>query len=363
VIYLDHAATGLPRRPEALAAAIEAAGLGNPGRGLHAVQRAAREELEAARQAVAALAGSGVVCFTSGATVALNQAILGWRPRPRCVAIAPLLHNAVYRPLRASGAALWPLPHDGCGRIDLARVAASWVAGTSLVVVGHGCNVTGLMQPVAELVELAHARQAAVVVDCAQTAGLQVPLEVGAADALAWSAHKGLRALPGAGVLVVCGDAVLEPLLHGGTGFDAAAEEMPGELPQRLEAGTPNLPGIAALGRAAASARAETWDWRGAAAALAEAVQRGGAVIVGRGELPIVSFRLPGVAPRLAEEMLDRACDIVVRAGLHCAPLAHRLLGTLAEGTVRASAGSCTGPGELEMLGRALQEIARHGGD
>ncbi|MBX3272159.1 MAG: aminotransferase class V-fold PLP-dependent enzyme [Sandaracinaceae bacterium] len=359
MIYLDHAATGLPRLPAALAALADAAALGSPGRGHHRVAAGASAALAEARGAVAALAGGGTVCFTSGATAALNQAILGLRPAPRAVAVDPLLHNAARRPVHALGVPVWTLPHDARGRVDVAASAREWPAEIELVVVGHASNVTGALQPVAALAELARARGARTVVDCAQTAGLGGALDVGDAELIAFSSHKALRAPAGAGALVVRGGVALEPRAYGGTGADAADPEMPAELPGRLEAGTHALPAIAALGRAARHALAEPFDPAPLAAALQRAVDRSGARVLAAGELPIVLFAIDGVAPLEVEEILDRAFDLVVRAGLHCAPAAHAHLGTLAEGgAVRASAGAGTTTDDLAALTDVLTRLA-----
>ncbi len=355
MIYLDHAATSLPRRVESVRAAVEASSWANPGRGTHGPQSQSSDRVEDARAVLAELVGFGEICFTSGATAALNQAILGWDPSPACIAIGSMVHNAVRRPAHHCAAEVWTLPHDRDGLVDVAETRRRWRDGTALVVVDDASNVTGLRQPVADLVEVAHDRGAGVVVDCAQTAGVVMPLAVGEADAVAFSAHKGLRALPGCGVLAVRPSLSLVPRVHGGTGEDAIDEAMPAELPRRLEAGTLNLPGIAALGAAAATARRDSWDWRGMATHLREAVVAGGGRLVGRGELPIVSFVLDGISAVEVEEMLDRAFGITCRAGLHCAPAAHSVLGTLDGGAVRVSAGATTTCDDLKQLEVALR--------
>ncbi len=358
--YFDHAATSIPRAPVALEAALRGAELANPGRGLHRLQRAAAAEVRSARQVVGALVPGTVVTFHAGATAALNQAIAGLRPRPRAVALGPMLHNAARRPALALGVPTWTLPHDADGVIDIARAEAEWASDTDLIVVGHASNVTGVGQPVEALCALARRKAARVVLDAAPTAGVW-SLDVGA-DMVAFSAHKHLRSIPGTGVLAIRAGVELEPLLRGGVGFDAASDDMPAELPERLEAGTPNLPGILALGAAAGAA--ESWDAATANAALTEVVRRADLRPLGRagaGEaLPVVSFEAPGQDPRATEEMLDRVFDITVRAGLHCAPSAHRVLGTDQVGTVRVSTGATTTDAELEALGRALNDLARH---
>lgn len=360
MIYLDHAATGLPRHPAATAAAVEAFALGNPGRGRHHVQAAALHCVEQARRDVAALVvGGGTVVFTSGCTAALNQALLGWRPRPALVAVDPLAHNATRRPLHAMGARTWVLPAGEHGVVDVAAAQDSWRDGTQLVVLTHGCNVNGALQPVPQLAQLAHRRGAAVVVDAAQTAGVVVPLDVGPADAVAFSAHKGLRALPGVGALVLRGAPVLEPLLAGGTGGDAVSPGMPDALPMRLEAGTPNVVGIAAMGAAARTV--DAWDVMGMARRLCDAVERAGMKPVWGGGLPTVGCVVAGRTGGEVEEMLDRVFGIVARGGLHCAPDAHARLGSPPEGTIRFSAGSSTTQQDLDALTAALRQLGGGG--
>ncbi len=357
-VYLDHAATSLPRRRAATEAAAAAQNLANPSRGLHTAQAEATRVLETARAAVRALVGYGTVCFTPGCTYALSQAILGIRPKPRAVAVDPLSHNAIRRAALRLGVPLWVLPHDAGGRIDVDRVRGEWEP-VDLLVVAHASNVTGRLQPVRELVEVARARGARVIVDAAQTAGI-VPLDLGEPSALAFSAHKGLAALAGTGALVLADGVDLEPLVVGGTGFDSLSPEMPAELPARLEVGTMNLPGIAAMGAAAREALDRPWDYEPITARLQEAVAQAGVRAVGSGELPIVSFNVDGTSPTEVEEMLDRSFDIVVRAGLHCAPSAHEALGSLPTGTVRASAGAATIADEVSALREALVAISRN---
>ena len=350
MIYLDHAATSIPRSPAVQGAIAMALEMASPGRGRHGPQEAARAAVEDARAAVAALGGRGVVCFTPGATFGLNQAILGWRPRPRRIGLDPLVHNAARRPAVASGVPLFSLPGDANGRVDL---DADWPADLDLLVITHGSNVTGLVQPVDDILERARSVGAAVIVDAAQTAGL-TPLP--RADAVAFSGHKGLAASPGIGALVVDPARGLEPLVRGGVGFDSQADDVPDDLPARLESGTVNLPGVLAMGAAARSL--PSWDWREAGRALRDALAAAGLTSVGGGELPVASVRVPGWEPRTLEELLDRVYGIVTRAGLHCAPAAHAMIGTAeGGGTLRVSSGRGTSKVELDALTRALREV------
>lgn len=352
MIWLDHAATSLPRDEAALAAAIAAADLPTPGRGHHAGQRAATELLERARATAASLVGLPVACFTSGATFSLNAAIAGWRPRPRRIAVDPWAHNAVARAITHNGAAMWTLPTQGGERIDLDEVTRQWPADVDLVVLTHASNVTGHLLPLAELIAIARGRGAAVIVDAAQTAGL-VPAQLFCdADAVAFSAHKALRALPGVGVLALREGVTIDPIVVGGSGSDADEPIAEAVLPGRLEVGTPNLPGIAAM--AAAAAQPVRGHYSERAATLREAILRADLSPLGGNDLPIACVKTP--VPYELEDLLDRGYGIRARAGMHCAPMAHRTLGTHPIGTLRLSAGASTTPADLEVLTRALRE-------
>lgn len=361
MIYFDHAATSLPRNENALARASEAAAFGNPRRGHHGLQAQASAALDEARAAVSRLAGGiGQTAFLSSATHSLNQAILGWRPKPLAIALDPMAHNATRRPALRLGVPTWILPHDDQGRIDVDALESAWEPGTGLVILNHGSNISGLLQPVAQVAEIAQSKGAAVIVDAAQTGGLVFPMDLGPVDAVALSGHKGLRGLPGTGALVAVSDIDIDPLITGGIGWDDTEEDMPEEYPYRLEAGTSNLPGAVAMGIAAEDAMASVWDWRTAAVALREAVEAAGVRKIWSGELPVLSFEIEGKSPQEVEAALDREFGIVVRSGLHCAPEAHQVLGTLEHGTVRVSTSAATRPEDYEALTEALRYVATH---
>ena len=145
MIYLDHASTALPKREEAIHAASLAHALPSPGRGKHRWQLEAERCVETAREAVLALGAfeDHVACFTSGATHALNQAIRGVGATR--IAVGPLAHNAVTRPIAAAEIDAWVLPSDDLGRVDLDAADAGWVEGTDWVVVTHASNVNGVI--------------------------------------------------------------------------------------------------------------------------------------------------------------------------------------------------------------------------
>lgn len=357
MIYFDHAATSLPRNQRALSSATEAAVLGNPRRGRHGTQAKAAQVLDTARNAVNGLIGFGETAFLSSATHSLNQAILGWKPRPLAIAIDPMAHNSTRRPALRVGSPVWTLPHDEDGRIDVARLKESWEQGTGLVILTHASNISGLLQPITEVAEFAQSKGAAVIVDAAQSVGTVFPLELGPVDAVALSGHKGLRGLPGTGALVMDASCDIDPLITGGIGWDDWEEDMPEEYPYRLEAGTYNLPGAVAMGVAAQDAVENPWDWKGCAERLEATVRQAGIDAVWSGELPVLSFAIEGKTPQEVEHVLDRDFGIIVRSGLHCAPEAHRVLGTFETGTVRVSASSSTSDADFDALYDALTHI------
>ena len=370
-IYLDHAATALPRSPQAIAAATNALNLGNAQRGVYAPAALASQLLSKARHHIGRMVGveeSHTVCFLASATAALNQVLLG--AKPRCVALDPLAHNAAYRPIMALAnqrdTHYWVLPHHPTGKIDLAQVKQQWISGTDWLVLTHGSNVTGLIQPI-EVVEAAQRLGARVLVDACQTAGAIDLTGLACADAIAFGAHKSLRGLPGVGALIINNNLPpLEPLIYGGTGGLATTAAMPLELPTRLEAGTLNLPGIAAF-----AAAAETWlthphSGSISAADLSTAVMAGGGVPLPsdpQQSLPVVSFVLPQTSVWESADMLERCFDIQLRAGLHCAPLAHRTLGSFPEGALRVSSGATTTTADLVALTQAIRTVCSRYGD
>jgi len=378
VIYLDHAATSFPKAPgvaEAMRRTLEEAG-GNPGRGGHALALAAQGVVADTRRRLAALLGApdpSRVIFTASATEALNQALFGLlRPGDRVVTTS-LEHNAVVRPLAAlsaRGVTVAPVACAADGTLDLEDLERALQAGpTRLVAMVHASNVCGTLLPAGEAARLAHARGALFLLDAAQTAGV-LPIDVGAlqVDLLAVPGHKGLLGPPGTGALWVAPGVSLAPLRHGGTGIRSEEARMPEALPEGLEAGTPNTVGLGGLGAALA------WlEGRGVAAVRAHEVALTGRLLEGLRGLPglrlhgvadparqvaTVSITLPGWEPMDLAAVLEGSFGIAVRAGLQCAPAAHRTLGTLPAGTVRLSAGCATTADEIDQALAALAAVA-----
>ena len=365
MIYLDNAATTLRKPPQVYRAVLEAMRLcANPGRGGHPAARRADELVYRTRALAARYFGlePEQVCFTANATEGLNVALRSLvRPGDRVV-ISGLEHNAVTRTLRALEARTVPVTAPLFDpEAWLAAFEAALIPGTRAVVCLHVSNVYGARLPVEELGALCGRRGVPLVVDASQSAGLLPvrPADWGAAFT-AMPGHKGLLGPQGTGLLL-CRQKP-EPLRFGGTGSQSLEQTMPEELPDRLEAGTLNVPGIAGLGAGLSyllRQRQEALAAREAALlrAAAEGLARLGARLwTGPGQTGVLSFRLPGLDCQEAAAAYA-ARGVALRAGLHCAPLAHRTGGTLPEGTLRLSLSALTGPEEIRGFLEATRRL------
>ena len=374
MIYMDNAATSHPKAPgvaAAVAACLES-GTCSPGRGSHPLALAASRLLFEARSACAELLGVAEperLIFTGNATEALNLVLLGSVPAGGLVACSSLEHNAVMRPLQhlqaTRGVRVRVIPFDGCGRPDPAALGQVLEQRPDLMVLTAASNVTGALTPVADVAELCGRWGVPLCVDASQSVG-HVALPVAVA-ALCFSGHKGLLGPTGTGGVYLAPGFDPQPLLRGGTGSASGLEFQPEILPDRYEAGTPNLPGLAGLGTAVrflAATGIQTIHAR--ETALCDELLRGllelpGVTIQGPGpgqaRVPVLSIT---VADRDLGELaleLDRRA-ICTRVGLHCAPAAHQSLGTLASGgTLRFSPGWFTRPDEIQATLSALEAI------
>ena len=376
-IYLDHGATAFPRAPgvaQAMVRFLDEAS-GNPGRSGHRLSVAASRTIEAAREEVAALLGGDPerTLLGPGATFWLNTVLASALGEGTRVVTSALEHNAVMRPLRfleeSRGVEVVVVEAADPNGAPTAEEVAARVAEapTALVVLTHASNVSGAVLPVAEA-----ARAVApvpVLVDAAQTAG-SLPIafiDLGAA-ALVCSGHKGLLGPPGIGVLLLASHFEVEPLLRGGTGSRSESEEMPEFLPDRLEAGTVNGAGAAGLGAACAWLGERTIEAiaeheRRLVRRLADGLSRiPGVQLHGWDEWAphtgVLSFTLDGADSGELAAWLDRTHGICLRAGLHCAPAAHRRLGTFPNGTLRAGIGPLNSEEDIDALVEAVRMSA-----
>lgn len=376
-IYLDHGATSWPKPAgvaDAVARAVDEFG-GNPGRGAYRLAVETSRAIHRSRRAVAAFLGvtdSKDLLFQPGCTQAMNLVLFGLiGPGDRVVACS-MEHNAVARPLNmlaARGVRVDIVEADETGVVDADEVEAAVAAApTRAVVCQHAGNVTGAIQPVADLADVAHANGALLLVDGAQAGGhLDVDLGALGADAWACSGHKGLLGPQGIGILYLAADCEPEELVAGGTGSGASEEPLqPKARPDRYEAGTPNTPGIVGLGAAIAFLSEHAEVQRLAERHLVRRLHEGlagidGFRVLGPGpgepRVPIVSVVHDRIhADRLAFA-LDRRFGIAVRAGLHCAPWAHKTLGTLETGALRFGVGHGNTVGDIDDAIDAMRQL------
>lgn len=377
-IYLDNAATSHPK-PESVYQAVDHAlrEIGaSPGRGGYRRGLDATRIIFEARESLAKLfciSDSARLVFTSSATEALNLAISGMlRPGDHAVTTS-MEHNSVSRPLRVAesrGAAITRIPCDRYGFLNPRDLAAALQADTRLIALSHCSNVTGTIQPIAEIGRLARQAGIPLLVDAAQSAGV-MPIEVEemGISLLAAPGHKGLLGPQGTGLLYIAEGIDLPPLLVGGTGGHSSGEEQPEQMPARFESGTHNTPGIAGL-RAGVDFILETGieTIRKKEISLVDGIMAGLGAIdrvslhgppPGKERGGIVSFTVAGMDPAMIGFSLDQQYDIEVRTGLHCAPEAHRSIGTYPAGTVRVSPGWFTTEEQIETFLRAMRQIVK----
>jgi len=376
LIYLDNAATTWPK-PDTVWEAVVACGkqkCGNPGRSGHRLAVEAAREVFAAREAVAELFNTGDssrIVFTWNATGALNTALQGFLRSGGHVITSSMEHNSVMRPLhtlRERGLIKYTvIPCSPRGELDPDEVRKAATKSTRLIVLTHASNVCGTLLPVKEVKKLLP--DIPLLVDSAQTAGvLPVDVQDAGIDMLAFSGHKGLYGPMGTGGLCVGKEIRLEPFIQGGTGSRSEELSQPDYLPDALESGTLNVPGLSGLHAGVEFIRKEGLQTiRDHEISLTRLLLDG---LSGNGKIRIhgiqdpekqtavVSITIDGKDPGEVARLLDRDFGIATRASLHCAPLAHRTLGTFPRGTVRFSMSYLNTKGDVQEAVRALEAIA-----
>lgn len=364
MIYLDNGATSFPKLPAVSNAMLRALQTcANPGRGGHRAAMMAMETVYRCREEAGALfdCRPEQVAFTSNCTHGLNIAIRTLVKPGSRVVISGFEHNAVTRPLHLLGAHVTVAGRKLFDQKDTLQAFEKALSdGADAAVFTHVSNVFGYILPVKQMAALCRRYGVPFVVDAAQSAGsLPVSLESWGADYIAMPGHKGLLGPQGTGLLL-CGGTPA-PLIAGGTGSASLSQEMPPDLPDRIEAGTLNVPGIAGLCAGIHYIRKTGIDGifareQKAAQQCAQMLKKQGfRVFSGEDQGGTVSFvpltDCEAWAQRLGEK------GIAVRAGLHCAPLAHESAGTLACGTVRVSFGHHANDFQTAALERAIREI------
>ena len=374
--YLDNAATSWPK-PEAVYQAVDRfmreVGA-TPGRGGHWREEEAARIADEARAALAQLFNApdpAGIAFTMNATQAINMALKGVLRPGDHVITSSIEHNAMWRPLKTlerTGVRVTAVPCAPDGALDPAAVAAALRPETRLVAMLHGSNVLGAILPIAEIGAICRSRGVLFLVDAAQTAGA-VPIDMDAMgiDLLAFAGHKGLYGPHGTGGLIVRPGVALETWIEGGSGVESASETMPEALPARLEAGSHNAAGIAGLlegvrfvlEQGVERIRAHEVGLTGR---LIEELRKiPGVDILGPGDpaqrTAVVSVTVEGYSPDQLAAVLDQVFDVATRAGLHCAPQAHRTAGTLDCGALRFSPGYFNTADDVRYAVESLREV------
>ena len=365
MIYLDNGATSFRKPPQVYRAVQTAmAECANPGRGGYGAARRAADVVYACREEAGKLFSClpEQVVFTANCTQGLNTAIHSLISPGSTVVISGFEHNAVTRPLHALGAKIRVV---GRKLFDWEDTLASFqkaLVGADAAVFTHVSNVFGYILPVEAMAAACRERGIPFILDAAQSAGtLPVSLEALGAEFIAMPGHKGLLGPQGTGLLLCRHGG--EPLLYGGTGSFSREQSMPPELPDRLEAGTLNVPGIAGLCEGlrylqqTGIERIFRKEHRLMQQCIRGLREAGMQVFAGEHQAATVSF-LPGMDCEEAAAQLARQ-GIAVRAGLHCAPYAHESAGTLETGTVRVSVGYDTFESQIAAFLRRATKLPR----
>ena len=376
-IYFDNAATSHPKPPSVIKAVERALTEtnANPGRSGHRAAIEAARSVLSCREKLARLLGAAdpmnvVHCFNC--TDALNLAIKGSLRVGDHVIATQLEHNSVLRPLntlakrkRISLTLVSPRPD---GFVDPDDIRHAITPCTALIVCTHASNVTGAIQPVAAIGQVARSAGVRYLIDGAQALG-GMPVDVRAlgCDLYAFPGHKSLLGPQGTGGLYIADGLRLNPLREGGTGTDSHSLLQPDTLPERYESGTVNLPGIAGLAAGCDYIAPRLSQIMMHERELTQALFDGLAAMDGvtlyspaqeAGRAGIVCFNVGDMSSAQVADTLSRR-DIAVRGGLHCAPGAHRFLGTLNRGAVRASVGHENTFEEIEAFVQAVKEMMR----
>ena len=374
MIYLDSAATTFQKPPSVARAMAEALDtMSSPGRGGHPLAMQAAETAFRCRSELAELfhvRSPEQVVLTMNATHALNIAVKSLVPPGGSAVISGYEHNAVTRPLAALGAEV-SVADGPLFRPEAVTEAFEALVrpGVDAVICTHVSNVFGFVQPVEAVAAVCRRQGVPLMIDASQSAGI-LPLDLEALGAayIAMPGHKGLYGPQGTGVLLCGRDAKPKPLMEGGTGSISLSQDMPDFLPDRLEAGTHNMPGIAGLlagvefvrrqGTEAILRREHALTRRTAEGLAGLPGVEVFALPEGAAQAGVLSFRIPGRdAEAVGEALAERG--IAVRAGLHCAPLAHRTAGTLDTGTVRVSFSTFNTLREADALVQAVEDISK----
>ena len=381
-IYLDQASTSFPKAPGVAQAMMDYLTMNgvNVNRGCYSSAYSAEEVIYETRQLLAELfhfSKCKNVIFTPNVTTSLNFILKGFLKPGDHILVSAMEHNAVMRPvvqLASSGISFDRIPCRTDGSMILEKVEELIRPETKAIVTLHASNVCGTRMPLDALGEICQRHQLYFVVDSAQTAGI-VPINMYKMhiDALAFTGHKGLRGPQGTGGFLVSQELAeqMEPLISGGTGSVSHTEEIPDFMPDRFESGTPNLPGIYGLHEALLYLKTHSLQainekelsLTGYFLEQLQALDDTGRHIriIGKKDLTdrnaVVSIQTPEIDMSQVAWQLDNEYGVMTRVGLHCAPNAHKTLGTYPAGTIRFSFGPENTKNELDFAIQGLKKI------
>ena len=379
-IYLDNAATSYPKPDEVYEAVdhfMREIGV-NSGRGAYRRALEADRLIYEARKSLAELFNvrdTSRIIFTSNATESLNLAMKGILSEGDHVITSQMEHNAVWRPLkkleREQNIDITQIPCLPDGSLeDPELIRKSVRSNTRLVVILHASNVSGTIMPVEEIGKICRENGVPLLVDAAQTAGaFPIDVEAMKIDLLAFTGHKSLLGPQGTGGLYISESIQLNTLKEGGTGGESILETQPDKLPDRYEAGTLNAPGLVGLRSGVRfilnqgiqnirDRESELTAYLLSKLKEIDSITIYGPQNPGK-QVGVVSINVADYPPEEVGYVLDTVYGVMVRTGLHCAPCAHRTIGTIERGTLRISPGYFNTESEIDHTVQALRQIAR----
>jgi len=375
MIYFDNAATSLQKPVEVIKAVNDCLlnYCANPGRSGHKPALKASRVVYDTRAALAEFFGIGDpfrVIYTSGATESINLAVKGSLKKGNHVVTTSMEHNSVYRPLsrlKEEGVEVSVVDCSADGSLNPADIENAVKSNTKMVICTHVSNVTGTVLPVGEIGGMCRKREILFLVDAAQSAGvLDIDAEKAGIDLLVVSGHKYMMGLQGTGLLYIGEKADVNPLIEGGTGSSSEQIVQPLLMPDRYESGTLNMPGIAALNAGVSFIESVGLsNIREHEEKLTKIFLEGlknirGITVYGHTgpSTAVVSLDLANLDSSELAFILDDEYGICTRAGLHCAPLAHKTIGTLESAAVRFSFGYFNTEDEIMECLSAIKEIS-----
>lgn len=374
--YFDNAATSYPKPEKVYTTIIDIMKTkgANPGRGSHSMALEASRLIYNTRSKVADLFNIKDplrVAFTQNATHSLNMAIKGYLDKGDHVITTSLEHNSVLRPLYSmeedSGIELSIVEADTDGLISARDILSSVKENTRAVVITHASNLTGTILPIKEIGEGLKERGITLIVDASQSAGfLHIDVEELNIDILCFTGHKSLYGPQGSGGIYVREGIELTPIMEGGSGSHSKLKRQPGEMPDLLEYGTLNAPAIGALGSGIDFINEVGLDnirrhEQELTTTFIEGIRSLPHIKIygplDRERTPVVTINIEGADPAEVSQLLDEEYGIATRPGMHCAPLAHRSIGTYESGAVRFSFGYFNTLEDIQYAVTALKEV------